>query len=101
LNIAQEELIKIATSEDSDAHLDLELSSWLDNSGAWLELDHCALRVILLIPSEVSWQITKVGQNQAHLLMLRLGVDVFLDTCVDTAEVHDSSVKAYHRSLNL
>jgi hypothetical protein len=72
----------------------------LDNSGTWLKLDDTAVRILLLIPPKMCWQITKVGKNKTHLLMLGLRIDVFLDSGIDSAKVHASSVQGDHWSLD-
>jgi len=92
LYVTQEKLVQVASCINCNAHLYLKLGPWLDNSRAWLKLDDTAVRILLLVPSKMSWQITEIGENHAHLLMLGLRIDVLLDTGIDPAEVHASSV---------
>jgi hypothetical protein len=101
LHITQEEFVQVATGVDGDTHLDLEFRPWLDDAGAGFKLHNCALRIILLVPSEMGWQVAKVAEDQTHLLMLALRVDVLLHTGIDSPEVHDCAVQANHWSLNL
>ena len=49
----------------------------------------------------MGWQITEVVEDQTHLLMLGLWIDVLLHSCIDPTKVHASSVQADHWSLHL
>jgi len=70
LDVTQEQLVEVSTSVYRHAHLDFQFGTWLYHSRGGLKLAYDLLRVVFLLPSEVSWEVTVVLEYQSCFLML-------------------------------